>query len=239
MLARNPGLVPIGADNVDSRLGGGIEPGALHELFAATSDDTSTTVGFAALLALRCAADKPLFWVRDDRVERDAGRVYAPGLAELGSAIHGMTVITAQDTVSILRAAADIAACSAAGVVIIEPWARAPELDLTASRRLALAAARSGVMTLIVRAGAEPAPSAAQTRWRVGSAPSRAFAAGAPGLPAFDISLLRHRGGIAGFDTRVEWDCDQRTFRETPLSGGIPALAVFGARDPRSEVRAA
>lgn len=228
-----------GADTVDSRLGGGIEPAALHELFAATSDDTSATTGFAALLALRCAADKPLFWVRDDRVEREAGRVYAPGLAELGSSIHRITVITAHDTVSILRAAADIAACSAAGVVIIEPWAKAPELNLTASRRLALAAARSGVMALIVRVGAEPAPSAAQTRWRVGSAPSRAFAAGAPGLPAFDISLLRHRGGIAGFDTRVEWDCDQRTFRETSVSGGIPAVAAVGERDPRGRARAA
>ena len=69
-------------------------------------------------------------------------------------------------------------------------------------------------------------PSAAQTRWRIGAAPSRPLPANAPGFPSFDVSLLRHRGGIAEFDAQVEWDRDQRSFRDATLSGGVPAAAV-------------
>ena len=57
-------------------------------------------------------------------------------------------------------------------------------------------------------------PSAAQTRWRIGAAPGRSLPANAPGFPLFDVSLLRHRGGIAEFDARVEWDRHQRSFRD-------------------------
>ena len=57
-------------------------------------------------------------------------------------------------------------------------------------------------------------PSAAQTRWRIGAAPWRSLPANAPGFPLFDVSLLRHRGGIAEFDARVEWDRHQRSFRD-------------------------
>ena len=43
---------------------------------------------------------------------------------------------------------------------------------LTATRRLMLSAETSGVTVLSVRIGAEPAPSAAATRWGVAAAPS-------------------------------------------------------------------
>src|SRR3546814_11674827 len=84
------------------------------------------------------------------------------------------------------------------------------ELDLTASRRLALAAEKSGTTLLLLRTGADPVPSAAQTRWSVASAPSRAFAANAPGTPTFDITLLRQRSGPSGTSWRLEWNRYQR-----------------------------
>ena len=68
-------------------------------------------------------------------------------------------------------------------------------------------------MTLMLRAGASPAPSAAQTRWQVRALPSRALAANAPGRPAFAVTLLRHRGGVVEREWRVEWDRDRKSFR--------------------------
>lgn len=232
--------VATGSSIADARLGGGLARGALHELYADEGHHAGAA-GFALLVALCGDAGKPLVWVREDKGERSDGRLHAPGLAELGADPARIILVTGRDALSILRAAAEIVGCAAVGAVVIEPWGKAPALDLTASRRLALAAARSGVLALVLRAGADPSPSAATTRWRVGAAPSAPLAANAPGPPAFDISLLRHRSGIAGFDARVEWDRDARCFRDAdrkaaPLPGRVftPAavrtLADFGRR---------
>lgn len=218
-----------GSANWDARLRGGLLRAGLHEIFVGIADDGCAGIGFALLLALRACLTEPVIWVRECRGERMGGGLYPLGLIELGANPAAMLLVTAPDALSLLRAGADIVNCGAVGAVILEPWGKAPALDLTASRRLALAAARSGVMTLVVRLGVDPAPSAAQTRWMVSAAPSRALTANAPGPPTFDISLLRHRGGIAGFDVRVEWDRDQRTFRDAPLSGGVPAIPVSRA----------
>ena len=55
------------------------------------------------------------------------------------------------------------------------------------------------------------------------------FIANAPGHPAFDVTLLRHRGGIAGIEARLEWNRDRQSFDQTPLPGGVPAVAIGGA----------
>lgn len=218
-----PTVVAMGSPNIDARLGGGLARGALHEVFAAEDTSAGAAMGFALMLAWLGCGGKPLIWLREDRSERDHGRLYAPGMASLGADPAAMIVVAGRDALAVLRAGADIIGCGAVGAVVIEPWGKAPVFDLTASRRLALGAARSGVLALVLRVGAEPSPSAATTRWRVGAAPSRALLANAPGRPAFEISLLRHRGGIAGFDARVEWDCDRQSFDEPALSGGVPA----------------
>lgn len=228
-------LVASGAEEIDARLGGGLVRGALHEVYAGP-DDACPAAGFALLLALRGSPARPVIWLREDRGERDGGRLYLPGLVELGVDPGAVLLVTAPDALALLRAGADSVACGAVGAVILEPYGAAPRLDLTASRRLALGAGRTGVMTLVVRSGVEPSPSAAATRWRVSAAPSRALGANAPGPPVFEISLLRHRGGIAGFDARVEWDRDRRSFADAPLSRRVPAatpsraLEDFGRR---------
>lgn len=222
-------FVATGSPNLDTRLGGGLARGAVHEVFAGEGDYPDAAAGFALLLAWRGCDARPVLWVREDRGERSHGRLYAPGLLELGAAADNIILVTAPDALAVLRAGADIVGCGAVGAVMIEPWGKAPQFDLTASRRLALAAARSGVLTLVLRTNAEPAPSAAATRWSVRAAASEMLAANAPGRPAFEISLLRHRSGIAGFDARVEWDRDQRSFRDAPLPGRVPAAAPVRA----------
>lgn len=222
----------LGAPAVDAVLGGGLASGSLHEVFAAAGQDMASAAGFVAGLAQRAAARRsPILWVRQSFTEAEVGDLYAPGLAGLGFDPGDLILVRARDAVSVLRAGAEAVRCPALGAVVIEPWGAPKALDLTATRRLTLAAAQSGVTTFLLRTGAEPRPSAALTRWAVTAGPSRALAADAPGHPTFDITLLRHRAGIAGFRWRVEWDHDRRLFREAatlpgavvPVPAGRPA----------------
>ncbi len=66
-----------------------------------------------------------------------------------------------------LRAGCDALSCKGLGAVVIEVVGNPKVLDLVASRRLTLAADRSGVSAILLREGACPAPSSAETRWVV------------------------------------------------------------------------
>ncbi|MFM9852951.1 MAG: ImuA family protein [Sphingomonadaceae bacterium] len=224
----------LGAPSLDARLGGGLVLAALHEVFSGDEGDESAAAAFALMLAMRgCVVGKPIMWVREDRTERRCGRLYGPGLVELGLDPDHFFLVNAPDELSVLRAGADIVKCGAVGAVVIEPFGKARTLDLTATRRLSLAAAQSGVMALLLRVGAEPSASAAQTRWQVRAGPSRALEGNAPGITALRLSLLRHRAGLPAFDMDVEWDRDQQTFTEPSLSRAVPAAPAFGADQAR------
>jgi protein ImuA len=86
--------------------------------------------------------------------------------------------------------------CPALSTVIGELWGDPKVLDFTATRRLAVAAERSGVSCWLVRLGGTANLSGARMRWRVGSAPSlnNPLDPRAPGLPAWDAELFRARG---------------------------------------------
>jgi protein ImuA len=122
--------------------------------------------------------------------------------------------------------------------VIAEPWGAPKALDLVASRRLALAAAQSGVSLFMVRAAAAEAPSAATTRWSVQAALSRPLDADAPGSPAYAITLARDRAGAPENQWLVEWDRDSHSFTKIPrvrvkaLSGGMVSLPASGQAYP-------
>jgi protein ImuA len=230
--AKAGGAFALGAGRVDQRLGGGLARAALHEIFADEAD-ASAASAFALILALRGGAlNKPILWVREDRVERRSGQLYGSGLVELGANPDRFIFVHAPDELATLRAAADSVKCAGVGAVVIEPYGKARALDLTATRRLALAAGASGVLTLLLRVGAEPIASAAQTRWQVGAAPSVPLEGNAPGVPALDVTLLRHRAGIASFNARLEWDRDQQICVEQnrngqALSGSVSAAAAL------------
>jgi protein ImuA len=217
------GKVSLGATEIDAALSGGLERAALHEVYAAGTADLAAATGFALGLALRAAqgeagddAARPILWVRQDFVDAETGRLHAPGLNELGLDPGRLLLVRARDALGVLRAGAEGARCPALGAVLIEPWGEPRAFDLTASRRLALAAEGSGVATLLLRVAAAEAPSAARTRWQVVPLASRALEANAPGAPAFGLRLLRHRGGVRGAaaerEWRVEWNRDRCAF---------------------------
>jgi protein ImuA len=215
--------ITLGYAGIDAALGGGLARGHLHELFAAEAEDAASAAAFAAMLA--CRIGGATLWLREERAER-AGGLFAPGLRDIGLDPARLFCATLPDDRALLRATGDALRCAALDVLVIELWRRAPLLDLTASRRIALAAEQGGVTALLLRIDADPAPSAGRTRWRIAAAPSVPLAANAPGHPAFDLNLLRQRGGADDGQWRVEWDHDQARFR-APGAGATPLPRPF------------
>lgn len=204
----------LGPPELDAILGGGLARARLHEIWPAGPDDAPNAAGFALLLALKAAgATGPIIWIEQPAKQ---GRLYPPGLAELGIDPARILFVNAPDEKALLRAAGDVVRSPAPAAAVIAPMGAARLLDLTASRRLTLFAERSGTTAIVLRATDPQAPSAAATRWRVASAPSRALEANAPGRPAFALDLLRQRGGAPSYGWRLEWDRDRTRFAPLP-----------------------
>ncbi len=204
--AAEDSFAPTGHIAIDRTLGGGLLRGRVHELLASEEECGSSAV-FAGILAQRCGG--AMLWLREAAVERQVGMLHAAGLAQIGLDPGRLILGRLPDAVSVMRAAVDALRCPALGSVIVEVKGDPRSLDLTASRRMALAAETSGVTALLLKIGGLPLPSAAQTRWRMSAAPSLALAANAPGYPAWDVELLRQRGRVGGGRWRVEWDREQ------------------------------
>lgn len=218
--------ITFGLEAVDEPLGGGLPRAALHEVFAAETADGAAAAGFALALLLRAVPrGRPVLWAREAYGQGELGAAHPPGLAGMGADPADFLMIRLSQPVAVLRAGVEALRCAALGAVVLELWRAPRALDLAATRRLALAAGRSGVTGLLLRIGADPAPSAALTRWSVRAAASTPLAAGAPGHPAFEASLLRHRAGIAGRTWHLEWNRDVCEFREpAPLSRGVVSV---------------
>lgn len=215
--------------------GDGAAVGRLHEIFAARAGDEASAAGYALIMALSVLPpNSPLLWLRIDKEECASG-LYGLGLAALGLDPAQIILGRLPDTLAILRAGVDALRCSGLGAVIMEVPGQARELDLTATRRMTLAAETSGVTPILLRSRAKPMPSAAYSRWSVESAPARSFPANAPGYPAFATTLTRRRDGVAGVSWDMEWDRDTTSLRPltpnaqdsiAPVSGAAFPLAV-------------
>ena len=248
LIAQGRAVRSVEARAPDLWLSQGLASAQLHEIYAADADagEGASAAGFAVALTLAAGAT-PILWLRTGAAEREGGRLHAGGLVEFGLHPDSLLLGLVDDEAALLRAAADAARCAGLGTLVVEAWGRAPKIDLTATRRLQLAAEASGVTVLLLRIAAEPVPSAAATRWGVAAAASTPLEADAPGLPAFAIELQRRRGGPAGQRWRVEWNRDACRFEHRPnedteaLPGAGLSLAAGGAaaEHPPAPVRRA
>jgi protein ImuA len=196
------GFVPFGVAAIDRSLpGGGLARGALHEILGVGGDeeDGAVAAAFAAgvLGRLVMARDGLVLWClpRPD--------LYGPGLAVHGLDPGRLVLVRVSRDAEILWAMEE--GLHSPGIVAVVGEVGA--LPAVASRRLQLAAERSGATAFLLRrwreggrAARERAlPNAAMTRWRIAALPSRPVR-DEPGVghPRWRIELLRCRGGEPG-----------------------------------------
>lgn len=206
-------VLPFGLPDLDSALpGGGLPLGCLHEV---TGEDPGAGTAFAAgLLARLATAAAPAVWILRGR------DLHAAGLAAYGLTPDRLIAVRATRDADALWAMEEALRCKRLSAVLGE----AGNLDLTASRRLQLAAESSGVTGFLLQPGprrsaARVAPSAAVTRWSVGAAPSDCDEPGV-GDPRWRVALERCRGGRPG-----AWLLD---WRDGALTQAAPAVDASG-----------
>jgi protein ImuA len=194
LAVRGEDAIPL-CPAIDSALPwGGLPRAALHEILAA---EPGAAAGFAALALAR--AGGTVLWIAP---EPDA---WPPGLARFGLSPAALVLVRATRPQDALWAMEETLRCPAVGAALLVTGA----LDLTAARRLQLAAEAGGVLGLLLRPDEDnAAPTAALTRWRIGAAPSDSQSPHALGDPAWSLDLLRCRGGRPA-SWRAAWHGDQ------------------------------
>jgi len=209
-----------------------LESGFLHEIHA-QQDDWAAAALFA-LSALVPGRPGQILAVRMPQQGKFRAVPCAEGLAGLGVEPGRLVIVHAANALELLRAGLEAARCPGIAGVMLEAWGKVAEYDLTASRRLSLAAERSQLPVVMLRGEADPRPSSAQTRWEIRSAPSVELPGRAPGLPVIEAELLRQRGGPAGMRWQLEWDAEDACFREAAVSGAVVPLPFLRAGETGS-----
>lgn len=201
----------LGVAAVDRVLGGGLALGAVHEIAPQSAAHAGAATGFAlAVAALAAEEARPALWVQLDFAAMEGGRLYGPGIDLLGLPSRRLILLRVAHVHDGLWAMEEALKCPAVAVVVGEIGDRT--IDLTATRRLSLAAASGGGLGLILRPHATPATSTAVTRWEVASVRGEQDGFGGLGRPALALSLVRNRRGPAG-RWLLSWDHHARVFQ--------------------------
>ncbi|MEA2937445.1 MAG: protein ImuA [Alphaproteobacteria bacterium] len=231
------GVLPLGLPGVDGALAGGLACGALHELAPAGPGQIGATFGFALALAARAAqGGGSALLIQTDFAAIEAGALYGLGLDRLGLPLERVLILRVPRVLDALWAFEEALKSHALAAVLAE----LPEdgADLTATRRLALAARAGGGLGLLLRHRRSPLASAAMTRWEVAAALSAPDRFGGLGRSAFDLSLRRNRRGHGGRFI-VCWDHETASFVPQALSFGMAAAARDGSAEPLARARTA
>jgi protein ImuA len=217
------GVLPFGVAAIDQVLpGGGLARGALHEILGAGGDEedgalaAAFVAGIVGRLARSPTSPSPSLTRRIPSLSAPRGGegwevgvvlwclprpdLHGPGLAVNGLDPARLVLVRTSRDAEILWAMEEGLRAPGIAAVVGEVGTLPP----VASRRLQLAAQRSGITAFLLRrwrdggqAARERAlPNAAVTRWRIAALPSRA-ATGEPGVgqPQWRVELLRCRGG--------------------------------------------
>jgi len=220
----NHGAVALAVPPIDGALGGGLARAALHEIAAARESAMAAASGFVLALAASAGDARAVLWIAEDMGLIENGTPYGPGLDDLDLAPERLVTVAAAKSRDVLWAMEEALRCRAVGAVVGE--IRADRLDLTASRRLSLAAGRCGACAFLLRTVPGTEASAAATRWVVAAAPSAARAAG-PGPPRLSVQLTRNRRGPVG-SWELEWN---RVDQRFGLAASLPQPVADAACD--------
>lgn len=202
--------VRLGHPDADRILNGGLKIGALHEIYPRDFLHSGSACGFAAAIASLASAGKTVAWLATDFGLLEFGAPHANGFFEFGIDPRRLLLVRVAKNEEALRAASDILTCAGIGALVIELPGVMKSLDLNASRRLSLAATQRGISSILLRHGAKPVASAAETRWLVQASACLPHDWGAP---RFDVELIRNRhGGLGHWE--MEWDYENGFFRK-------------------------
>ncbi len=201
-----------------------------HEVLA-SSGHAAAALGFGLALAAQALASAShstaLLWVRESAATAETGDAYGLGLAAFGISPERLIVTEMRTHADALRAAHEGVRCTALAAVVLETIG---PVDLTASRRLKLAAEKSGVAVVLLRPNSRFLSNAVPIRWCVKAAP-RMAKTGNSAHTAFEVELLKHPKGLAGRCCVVEWDHERHCFTEAlPLPvAAVPRVGSLAA----------
>lgn len=195
----------------------------LVDVAPAAPGDEVAAIGFALAFARSAASDGLLIWTAPERLFAEYGAPYAEGLAQFGLDLKRFLIVKTRTQIDALWAAEQGLTLPRAFVLSTIAPSKRP-LDLTATRRLLLAAKKNRSACALIRFDAAHG-GAAQLRFEVRAAPGESSVYGL-GPPAFDVHLTRNRAGPAGGRWRLEWRPYEHAFKTVarPLDGGLSAL---------------
>jgi len=207
------GHLSLGMPEVHAHLPGpGLACGVLHEIAASAYGDRPATFGFVFALMAAALRSRPAsaVFVAQRRGLGDFGAPYGHGLVQLGLDVGRLLFVETESHKDALWAIEEALRSPARPAMVA--GAVTGDLDLTASRRLNLAAALHATPLVLLRAPAAAGANAAATRWRIASAPAARDRFGALAQPRWKVALERCRNGRTG-EWLVEWDHVAHRFR--------------------------
>lgn len=215
----------LGISAVDERLGGGLAFGALHEIAPQEPIHLAAAHGFSLALGTRAACRKrTTLLILPDFAVRKGGAPYGAGIDLFGISPRQLLILRVPHEIDVLFAMEEALKCRALSGVIAE-ITDSHLADLTATRRLSLAAREGGGIGILLRHHASAHPSAAATRWTIAAASGPRDAFGGIGESAFLLSLTKNRRGSCGRWT-LTWNHHDETFAGAAHSVGLVAAAT-------------
>ncbi len=201
--SRTSEVVSLGDPGLDMALPWrGLPKVGVHDIIGSVADAAAD--GFAMALAGRLAGGRGrVLYAGGWR----CGLPYGPGLVRFGIDPDRLFLVAVHRPAELLWVMEEGLRGGALAVVIGD----GAVADLTASRRLQLAAENGGSVALMLASIGGAHSSAALTRWRIAAAPSPD---GAPG-PRWRVALERCRGGRPG-DWLVDWHDEAHRFTVVP-----------------------
>lgn len=228
-------IASLGPIQLDGTLAdGGLATGTLYEFLPRASGDFPATLGFSLGILSRILKTRAghVLWVLPKFRNVSDGALYPYGLMSFGIDPDRIVHVGTPKSQSALWALDEALAsgCVAAAVGLLPENDRS--YDFTASRRLAMRAARSGGTAFIL--STRPAfgmATAAEMRWSVeshASVPTHYTGQSLPGLgaPRWHIEIARSRRGVTG-NWYLEWNHEKLSFRlAAPLADRTPQQPV-------------
>jgi len=228
-------LFAFGIRKIDTVLQGGLAPASLHEIAPTALRDLGAAAGFAFALAARAAkGGGDTLCIQTDFTAIESGNIYGPGCDLFGLQTNKLLILKVSHPRDALWAMEEALKCRALASVIAELPHDGSIADLTATRRLTLAAREGGSLGLLFRHRPSSLTSSVETRWEVTAAPSRPDRYGGLGRTAFVLSLTKNRHGPAD-RWPVAWDHHERVFSALSLD---MAETAFDRPDRAPHIRA-